>query len=395
MDVVQSKIVSLLQEIHNTCEKLEIEYILGGFTAEEATCFNRFTPGRYTATVYMTLNDLMKFRDFVKENLDETRVVEGLNNNSRMPGFFFRYVDKTTTFYDYKYGNTYRFNGIHVRIEILRRYRKSNKIKRLKNSERGFAFNSYRYRRILGFKSLMSKWEMGIRLLFGRKSAAKSLYKRCCKAYMEGEDFATHYMLFNRKKNKMVKYPSYMLHGRKLVEFEGVKLYVPYSIQQHTALLAEREPVEKLQEGINNPSIIVSDVIPYEEYITEKKSRKKVAALRQRIFYSDIAHGYVTYFIKKDWKIMLCVNERLDLIQKYAPIKKEIIDAYAHCKFDRLSELLAEYDEKLKYHLDKTGMTIYFDKEIYDIYVAWMAHKGESTVGITKSIPKEWKKSRI
>ena len=40
-------------------------------------------------------------------------------------------------------------------------------------------------------------------------------------------------------------------------------------------------------------------------------------------------------------------------------------------------------------------MTIYFDKEIYDVYVAWMAHKGESTVEITKSIPKEWKKSRI
>ena len=47
---------------------------------------------------------------------------------------------------------------------------------------------------------------------------------------------------------------------------------------------------------------------------------------------------------------MLCVNERLDLIEKYAPIKNEIIEAYAHCKFDRLSELLAEYDE--------TGMII-------------------------------------
>lgn len=395
MDVVQSKIINLLQEIHVTCEKLNIKYILGGVTAEEAACFNRITPGRYTATVYMTLNDLMDFKKYVKENLHETRIVEGLNNNNRMPGFFFRYVDKTTTFYDYNYGNTYKYNGIYVRIEILRRNRNTKKLRKLGNQERAFAFNSYRYRRVLSFKSLMAKWGMGLKLFFARTAVAKKLYLKCCKAYTETENFSTVFMLFNRKKNKMVKYPSYMLYGRKLVDFEGIQLYVPLNIKLHTSLLADREPVEKLPEMINNSSVIMSDIIPYEEYIVDKKSRKKVAALRQRVFFSDIMHGYVTYFIRKDWKIMLCVNERLDLMQKYAPIKSDIIKAYSQCNFEKLSGLLSEYDEKLRYHLDKTGMTIFFDKEIYDIYVAWNSYKGVSTTEITKSIPKEWKNSRV
>ncbi len=394
MEPIQNKVINLLQEIHNICEQLNISYILGGTTAEEAALFGELPNGRYTATVYMTLKDFVQFREYVNANRVEDRVIEGMDNSSYFPGFYFHYVDKNTTYYNYNYGNSYKCNGIHVKITILKKFSNSKKVKKLIRKEKSFSFNSYKFNRKLSARNRARKFFMGIRLLFARKSIASNIYNRSMKAYMEDKDFVMNYGILDSKKAKLIKYPSYLLTGRVTAELCGHTFYVPQNIEQHIKLIMGRKPLENLPEQINNSTVIISDIIPYEEYLTDMKQRNSIAGLRQKIKKNDKMHGAVTYFIRKDWKIMECVNARLDLINEYMPQKESLIKAYQSGDFDSLTELLTDYDEQARHHLSQTGMSIYFDKEIFDIYLVWLGRNyGARIAGrMRKSVPKEWKK---
>ena len=105
-------------------------------------------------------------------------------------------------------------------------------------------------------------------------------------------------------------------------------------------------------------------------------------------------HGAVTYFIRKDWKIMECVNARLDLIKEYIPQKEQIIESYQNGDFERLTEIFTSYDELARQHLFHTGMAIYFDKEIFDIYLVCLGKNYGAKIAskMRRSVPKEWKK---
>ena len=397
MDCNQKKLLNLLQEIHDVCKELNTYYILGGVTAEEAVIHQNLAPERYTAVVYMTLKDFVLFRDYINKNKSEDRVIEGLDNNKRFPGFFFKYVDKNTTYYDYNLGNTYVNNGISVRIEILRKYHAPKKIKGLVKRERGFAFNSYRFKRKISAKSNMLKLTTGFKLFFARKNMAKRLYNDCMDKFMETKDFVICYAVYNKKRNKLVKYQSYLLTGRKLAELSGTELYVPMDIEKHTSIVLGRMPQTSPLEPVNNTTVVVSDITPYSEYITDINSRHKIALLRKKIRRQDKMHGAVTYHIRKDWKIMQAVNARLDMINIYMPQKSEIISLYQQGDFEGLTPIFEEYDLAMKAHLSKAKMTLFFDKDIYDVYTAWLSNnsQGKLVGKMNKFIPKEWKNSRV
>lgn len=345
----------------------------------------------------MTLKDFLVFRTYIEDNRSSDRIIEGLDNNSRFPGFYFHYVDKNTTYYNYNFGDTYVYNGIRVKIEILRKYSASKKINKIRKEERAFAFNSYKYKRKLSAQNTLRKWGMGLRLIFARKKIAKKLYKRCVKAYSIEDSFVMNYGIPNKKKTALIKYPSYLLGGRELVDFEGYSLYVPQNIEKHIKITLGRKPLEKLSEQVNNTSVLVSDIIPYEEYFGDMKQRKKIALMRQKLWITDQMHGAVTYFVRRDWKKMLCVNARLDLMGEYMPLKDQIIEAYSKYDMELLGDLLAKYDEEARYHLAQTGITIYFDKDIFNIYMVWLgANYGAKLVKkMRKSVPKEWKKGGV
>lgn len=394
MDPIQNKVINLLQEIHNTCEQLNISYILGGTTAEEAALFGILPNGRYTATVYMTLKDFVQFREYINNNRTEDRAIEGMDNNCYFPGFYFHYVDKNTTYYNYNYGNSYKCNGIRVKITILKKFSNSKKIKKLIKKEKSYYFNSYKYKRKLSARNRSRKFFMGIRLLFARKSIAKKIYNRSFNAYMEDRSFVMNYGVLDGKKAKLIKYPSYLLTGRTQAELCGHSFYVPQDIEMHIKLVLGRKPLENLPEQINNTTVVVSDIISYEEYMTDMKGRYRIARLRQKIWKNDQMHGAVTYFIRKDWKIMECVNARLDLIKEYIPQKEQIIESYQNGDFERLTEIFTSYDELARQHLFHTGMAIYFDEEIFDIYLVCLGKNYGAKIAskMRRSVPKEWKK---
>jgi hypothetical protein len=65
---------------------------------------------------------------------------------------------------------------------------------------------------------------------------------------------------------------------------------------------------------------------------------------------------------------MQAVNARLDMIKIYMPQKEEIISLYKKGDFEALTPIFEEYDMAVKEHLKNAKMTLFFDKDIMDVY---------------------------
>ena len=61
---------------------------------------------------------------------------------------------------------------------------------------------------------------------------------------------------------------------------------------------------------------------------------------------------------------------------QYMPLKPQIMELYRQEKWDELQELLADYDEAVK-EMDRLGMTVYFDEDIFNVYCEILERNGE------------------
>ena len=90
---------------------------------------------------------------------------------------------------------------------------------------------------------------------------------------------------------------------------------------------------------------------------------------------------------------MQAVNARLDIINLYKSRKEEIISLYKQGDFEELTNVFEEYDAMVREHYHSAKMTLYFDKDIHDIYLAWLRinSNGKFAGRINRAIPKQWK----
>ncbi len=396
MDRIQGKLITLLQEIHDICESRQIKYVLNPQTAVQICENGRLVPGEYTAGIYMTYNDFLIFQEAVKEADNPSRVIEGMNNNPRFPGFFFRYTDVDTTFYSYNFGNTYVYNGINITIEILRRI-PNHSFADLRSKEKGFACNSFKYRRWLSIPGKWNKFRTRLAMIGGREAYSKRLFAKFVKTYTLRMDFDTDYAFVNRTTFKYVKYPTYLYLDRKLVKTGRHEFYAACDVNLQYEIITGKKIEDTEPLNINNFAVIVSSEIPYNEYLTDMDARLRLARKRQQLWLTDQMHGTVTYFMNRDWAVMKCVSARLDMISKYMPIKAELISLYNDKNFSSLIELLKDYDTNIRLHYTNTKMTIYFDRDIFDIYRSCLELNDESDFAkkLVKHIPQEWKTKKV
>lgn len=394
MDRVQLKLLELLDEIDGICQEVNIGYTLSPQTAAMGQVCGGFAEENYNVTIYMTTNDYLNFAKYVDQNKLPGRILEGLHNNPNFPGFFFRYVNTETTYYNYNYGDTYLHNGIHVTIEILRYYSRSNN-QSLVMLEKGLAHNSYRYKKWLKLSNKINRLKVALKFIGGKAKATKKIYARLKRSYLIKKPFVTFYCHVNRFHFSRTKYPSYLYTRRKQMAFEDRMYYVASDLSLQYQLitgksLENHEPIT----GTYGFSMLISTEVPYREHFQNQDLRKKIIRKRQELWLTDQMHGTVTHFMNRDWDIMKCVSARLDMKAKYLPLKNDIIQMYRDEEFESLQELFVEYDELIRYYYVKSKMTLYFDKEIFDIYLAWLESNGEYVLAkkLVRKIPDAWKR---
>ncbi len=393
MDLIQLKLLDLMDEIDDICEKNKIGYTLSAETASMAFVLGGFASENYQMTVYMTLADFIKFQNEINNQGNHNRIIEGLHNNNKFPGFFYRYVDTSTTYYNYNYGDTYKYNGIHITIEILRCYSRNNNGKYAK-LEKHFAVNSYKYKRWLKPKTKVQKFKMFLRLLGRREKQAARLEQELKDKYLVKKPFVTFYAYLNPRTFSVVKYPTYLYTRRNKIEFENKKYYVASDLEMQYKLIRGKK-LENHIPSTRNYSfpMMISTNVSFQEYMKDNGERNKICRKRQGLWLTDNMHGMVTHIMNKDWEILKCVSAKLDLQGIYMPRKEALVGMYRNEQFENLIEAFEEYNEKIRYFYRKTKMTIYFDEDIFDIYLACLEYNGEFQMAkrLVRRIPEQWK----
>ena len=117
---VQQRLLELMDDIHEICTKKGLHYILFGKTAGMARAYGHFQEDEYTFEIMMPLLDVVKLRQYVEENMSDTRTMESWEDNETLRQMIFRFVDKKSLLIDGTVGDYYLKPGVAVTIFVTR-----------------------------------------------------------------------------------------------------------------------------------------------------------------------------------------------------------------------------------------------------------------------------------
>ena len=117
---VQQRLLELMDDIHEICTKKGLHYILFGKTAGMARAYGHFQEDEYTFEIMMPLLDVVKLRQYVEENMSDTRTMESWEDNEALRQMIFRFVDKKSLLIDGTVGDYYLKPGVAVTIFVTR-----------------------------------------------------------------------------------------------------------------------------------------------------------------------------------------------------------------------------------------------------------------------------------
>lgn len=116
---LQKHLLMLLEEFDALCREACARYSLVDKTllyAEQAKPLNGCE-----VDVAMLYSDFKRMRCCFAETSPDDRIIESVEDNPLMPGWYFRYVDTSTTFYSFDYAHVRRAHGVGINIHILRK----------------------------------------------------------------------------------------------------------------------------------------------------------------------------------------------------------------------------------------------------------------------------------
>lgn len=365
IQLLKDKLIDLMEEVHIICKNNDINY----FLVEEALVAaikNLTLPKyRYTFSVAIYSEDVEKFCDIVS-NISG-RKVESPLNNSQFPGFYMRYVDTSTTFYDasvakQKYENS--CIGINIYVLFDRPQKNThnyyeiikNRIKRKyamliskkKTGVRGSALNLIA--RLMHFDTAFKE-----SLTQNKKTSYVAMYTS------KGEQIVFKRSLFGKGTDilvdkKIFRVPDNMTPVAKSTNHNKLVL----SKKNSNHVLDKRYIINFSCPGIELINVLKKDVRKLKRDAYRYKKYLKWCDTTFAKVWSKREEYYRPYFLTKDRFLFydkLCKNNEL---------KNQIIDFYENNNYERLIDILRQYTHSIaKYNLK--GYGIYFDKEIYII----------------------------
>ena len=385
----QKVLVQLLREIDEECQSHHLRYYLYGETA--LSCFRSegFESESSSLDIAMTLNDALKLRRFLKRKYPETRAFDSIYDNSKFRGMRFFYVDKGTTRINLNHHDGRKAHGLAVCINIL-----------LGNLPVDGVSNP----------SLTPSWVM--KLLTGKYEVTQESLdlnlasavahdtgsfmslrpRRCDKKVFRKmmlnqltksqESVTTEDSLFvlpDHDDEEVCVFEPDELTGRQLVFFENQATFLPKNhIQYFMTLFGPQWEDVVFDSKWENNACVVDAALPYEHYLDYLKQHDLELLPKSYVEEEDAIRDQLKDYsqtINSAWMLVKCTGARLQLSEKYAPIKEDIIAFYREGNWKKLSELLADYDEVARVAY-RNGVALRFDDELFDIYCDYAYRMG-------------------
>lgn len=390
----QNKLMEMVDEINSIAEKNNLQYVLEGKTAGAAIKYKGFVSDECEFSIHMPFKDAILFRDYVFENLSETRTIEYWGNSNKLYRMLFRYVNKETLFIDETTGKDYSMPGIAVDIYVART---SNPSDELLNSERYLmdinnagikAIDINNYSLPVLFKNInpseRTKWV---------ENQYEELEKKS-----DSSDF--WYMYLNGNK---VKLPKDLFKSTEMRFFAGRKVPVTKHMEEYMCIVVGKtwkRKIDSIKSPKNNNAILSLDV-SYEDYLDFIKNDDISFSeiLFQRRCYNEWKEKEYRPLAKRvseTWTLVKCSVEQID-VWADLEFKRDILKAdYEQGNYENLEKSLEKYLRNTETFFKK-NIGFYIDAELfcYAQYI-WRKH-GTPEFGdeVLRIVPPYFKKRDI
>lgn len=372
----QSISLQLLKEITQIMEQHNIPYYLIGDTLKYAY-FEGTLPHKDSSLEIAIKPEYAKLlMNILKDN--EKFITPLDNENILIHGFTYKSLEHHYLIITSN-GKVVK-QDIYIKIHILRK----NSANVFKRKIMNFLNLVYKIEQENQIKSIYYFVSKVIVKVIGKKRLRSIIFNNYLKISLNNQG---QYYQINRK-----KYDNSFFEGNDLLEFDNTTFQIPlnidelFSFKQKESVL-KASPFNKHFFSIHLES---RNSIYEEQFEKSMTKNKKVIndyhkALKMN-FKLRPYHRKAEY----NWNILLRAEDRFNLYLQYRNKKDLIISLYNHKEYEKLWEILADYDLLARrYLLKKLG--ICFDKDIFNIYLKMLCQNNEEKKAkrLRKLVPKE------
>ncbi len=410
MTDVQAKLLNLVDEIAQICEKENLHYVVAGTTAGYVINHKHFDAEQCYFNVMMPLQDIIKFEEYVNKNLSDKRFIESWKNNPDLYMLKFRYADKTTLLFDGGSAEKHISHGIHVNLFPTREFEPSNDIRgcerflQLENyGQRGYAFwvalfklatrithikifRRFIYSRIklenanyihkgIFKRRKMSKEEFVNYIIDGNLKAEKPFTSPRFipeEKRVEGQKIVENCLAYMTDRSRVVKLPIDLYTNVTKYEFEGRQLNVYTDYEKYFESLYQSDWKQKISEELNGTdrsTVIYDSDLPYEEYLEyikdDEVSLKDIAVSKMN--YNNWMGKVHNPPVNKAMHTFMRVRRSVDRIDNWYRLRNKrdaLKEAYDAKDIAKLKKLMKGYlSASDRYTPEKIGF--YIDKDLF------------------------------
>lgn len=394
MTRLQDHILELLTEFDEICHNVGVRYSLVDKTLLYAESGKGLRG--YEVDVAMAYQDYRLFQEAVERRNAPNRFIESLTNNPDMPGWYFRYVDTSSTLFSYDYAHARHVHGLGINIHIPRKVDSSLRSLGLRFIEQGmksgihFSYKRFQIGRPYNPLALLAVRFM--RVSWGPNGIPDSLaaaFERSALDDVEGasllslpeapiamlpkgflsetgkvtlggfrfdaSELASSYLaerFFPAKGNPLADVAAQLIGS--------VRQSLPFGLVRDASDLDTASDdwrlANPLFRNVDNLNIYTSEV-PYGEFMPEMYDllhdqgfwRARESWLRNWV----MSLGWRLYLQRRRWDTMLFVAERYRLWEMYAPYKDAIEKLFDAGCYDVLWLYLENYRRQVDKYLKK------------------------------------------
>ncbi|MBC5689811.1 hypothetical protein H8S37_12880 [Mediterraneibacter sp. NSJ-55] len=365
----QGVVLSLLDEIDEICDETGIKYYLIEHQLHNALLQKGISG--YSADVAMSWKDFSVFRAYIQNYKKGAREFEGLENNRKMPGLFYRYVDSRTLLLDLDYAQAYTKFGIAVNIHIIQK--ESKLFRALSFADRCIRIGGSRnvldskkkkavYAGIKALQKIMPHvWQKGLHKLFE---------KNC----WTGENGQKPTILADILWGAVL--PGNFNQGIQKIWLSG---HLYHTVKSPEAYMERRYGAgwrtKKLSPPAESYMVSTNPYVPYKEFMEQayiKKMNRKFYKDRRR-FLRVFKNEFKEYDAKEKegWKYLFAAEARIQCWKKYMPVKEELLRKWEEGKQDEVMLELEDYRVAVGEYKN-SAMVPCFDPDIWYMYMTWL-----------------------
>lgn len=370
---MKARILTLLDEIKEVCEKEKIPFFLSGELVYRAHKGGELKEKFSDAAVLIFAEDAGRLAKKLLAGKKQ-RALESLKNNPAFPGFYLRYCDTGTTLINTREERfSYQNNCIGVNVELIcglgGRDFKGRMLNGLKRAWVGRFCPDYIKEKMTEAGTEQKRFSDSFMRAFLRVFGTKSMMNRLFDAWVRQGSKPSGRYTVSMANSLQCTFKQDMFQSQTIAQVEGKQYPAPAKVGGYLKNIYAGSVGRKPQKDI-----LYDTQVPWQQYRQaleqegmdlkkSQKRRRKYLKWRQT-FYTPLLEKRVYYY-----SLIFCSQDRVRLWREYGSGKKEqILELYRSGRYQEAGELLEDYVELLRYYGEK-GIGFCFDAEILETTV--------------------------